>query len=220
MSKSCLITPDIIGAVKWAKTAPSSVIKPEKGGNGITTWKTQALKDLKSKLLRERGTFPEAARRGVQFEKQVYASAMSGAIPENASEHFRQVVEECIGGDIQAKAGKEYIVDGERCYLYGKFDIAFEKITKDIKTTADYSADKYIGSIQHTLYAFVREVYLFRYIVAEWDEYPKIKKVHTINLELDPVLCKQILTKAIQDTFDFLKQNRFWEIYRETYCLY
>ena len=44
--KSCLVTQSLIGAVDWYLTAPDTIIKPDKGGDGKQTWKEKAYNDL------------------------------------------------------------------------------------------------------------------------------------------------------------------------------
>lgn len=221
MAKKCLITTSLIGSIEWAQTAPGSIIKKEKGGDGIETWASRAVKDLKSTLSRESYEMNDAAQRGINFENKLYAVARTGVINKGGSYHFNTLVNEIIGGQYQRKCKMEYQVDDELCFLYGKIDVFFpSKRIIDIKTTQNYKREKYEESLQHTLYCFIEKIWLFDYFVAVWDKYPKIKTVHKIPLQIDPVFAEKIIQAKIRETFNFLKKHNLWELYRETFCLY
>jgi len=219
MSKKCLVTTSLIGSVEWAQTAPSSVIKPEKGGNGKETWASLAIKDLKATLSRDSFVMNEAAQRGITFENKVYSVARSSTVAGGSAE-FQDIVGRVIGGQFQRKKGMDYRAGGEDCYLYAKEDVYFPDKIIDIKTTAKYKADKYIGSIQHPIYCLVENVWRFDYLVAEWAEYPRIKKLHIIELNVDEIFARKIIDSRISQTFNFLKEHNLWEVYRDKYCLY
>ena len=66
MAKKCLITQDLIEKVEWCKNAPHSIIKEEKGGDGVMTW------DVKESQRREANTFKLSVsfcRRDIFFKK-------------------------------------------------------------------------------------------------------------------------------------------------------
>lgn len=220
MAKKCLVTTSLIGSVEWAKTAPTSIIKAEKGGDGIQTWAGKAVKDLRDTLARVPYEMNEAAQRGIAFEDNVYRAAKSGIIKETSSDFFKYVVGKVIGGEYQRKAKMDYLCEGEECFLYGKEDVYFPNEIIDLKTTQLYKKEKYVESFQHTLYCFIEKQWNFRYLVAEWDVYPKIKKIHEVPLIVDQTFAEKIVQSKIQQTFDFLKKNNLWELYRESYCLY
>ena len=221
MSKKCLITTSLIGSIDWAQMAPGSIIRKEKGGDGVETWASKAVKDLKATLGRESYEMNEAAQRGISFENKLYAVARTGTKVVDGSDHFKRLAEEIIGGQYQRKCKMEYKVDDELCFLYGKIDVFFPGVRIiDVKTTANYKPDKYSESFQHTLYCFIEKVWLFDYFVAVWGKYPKIEALHQIKLQVDPVFAEKIIQAKIRETFNFLKKHNLWEMYRETYCLY
>lgn len=219
--KSCLITTSIIGAMDWYLIAPDTIIKDEKGGDGKTTWKKKALQDLKDKLGRVKTPFPEAARRGVEFEKMVYKHA--GNNPHDGSDLFQKVCMEVKGMEFYQKGGMDIMVVNNKCYIYGKYDaISKDKtLVKDIKTTGNYKVGKYLNGIQHKLYCLMSGATHFEYIVAEWDEYPNLKAIHkeVYKVKDRGMLGNEVLHK-IEEFLDLLKDLNLWELYRETFCLY
>lgn len=218
--KKCLVTTSLIGAVDWAKNAPGSVIKEDKGGDGIQTWAGKAIRDLKETIGRTSKWEPNiAATRGINFENKVYHCAKTGDL-STGSDYFKKVVEEIIGGEFQRKGKQERTVDGEQCFLYGKEDCYFPNKIIDIKTTANFKVEKYTDSIQHIMYCIMEDVWKFVYIVAEWGTYPEIKKLHRVEINPQKELAYKILDAKIIETFDYLKKNNLWELYRNEYCLY
>jgi len=223
LEKKCLITTNLIGAIDWYKTAPNSIIKSERGGDGKTTWKDKAEKDLHNLLSRTPGDFPKEAQQGVKFEKQVYAMANNiENIPRDYSKHFVSICKEVSGFMFHQKGGKVLKVGEDICYIYGKYDaIKPNEIIKDIKTTKKYSINKYLNTVQHIFYCFISGIGKFEYIIAEWEEFPKIKNVYK---EVYEVLDQQELEKGVitivSEALQFLKDYNLWELYREKYCLY
>ena len=92
---------------------------------------------------------------------------------------------------------------------------------KDIKTTAEYKKGKYLKSFQHKLYCYVENIKDFEYIIAEWEEYPKIKEVHREFYHCNDIaqLEKDIIFE-IKEAFSIIKDLGLWEDYRNLYCLY
>lgn len=219
--KSCLVTQNLIEKVRWYVESPNSVIKTEKGGDGHTTWKERALQDLRSSLAREKTPFPEAAKRGVDFEKKLYKVVESGEVV--GSEHFQQMCRSLDGFKFGEKGGKTVELEGNTVYFYGKYDaISPDKvIVKDVKTTASYREGKYLKGIQHKLYCYISGAEFFEYIIAEWAEYPKIKKVHYEEFRVrDHKALEDDILYATRECFDTIKDLGLWETYRTKYCLY
>lgn len=219
--KSCLVTQALVGGVEWFLTAPSSIIKPDKGGDGVLTWKDKALQDLKNMLERIPGEFGEPAKRGILFEKKVYQYANEAVIPDKYSKEFKQVCNEVKGYQFFQKKGINVEIAGENCYLYAKFDAIKPPSIKDIKTTQSYSANKYLKGIQHEIYCYVLGAKDFEYIIAEWGEYPKIKAVYKERYVVEDInkLGVTIYNK-VSETFSIIKDLGLWESYRTKYCLY
>lgn len=219
--KKCLITQDLVSSVKWYLEAPNTVIKPEKGGDGEQTWREKAYLDLCGKLRREKRPFPEAARRGVEFEKTVYRCA--GKELQSGSEEFRQVCNLVSGFKFYQKGGIEVEIAENKCYLYAKYDAILEDKSYiiDIKTTQSYKEGKYLKGFQHKLYCVISGANLFNYTIVEWDEYPKIKAVHNEHFEVkDRELLKSEVYTEIEECLSVIKDLGLWEDYRNKYCLY
>jgi len=222
--KAHLVTQNLIGAVRWAIEAPHTVIKEDKGGDGKTTWSEKALQDLSDTLNRIPGDFPEAARRGVEFEKKVYAVANNDSI--GGSIHFQKVCSEVKGFSFGKKGGITKDIEGYKCYLYAKYDAVKEKdkeitFIKDIKTTGSYKKNKYVKGVQHKLYCYITKCKDFEYIIAEWDEYPKIKDIHIEKFRVNNFdLLELEINREIIECFEAIKEFGLWEAYREKYCLY
>lgn len=218
--KSCLITQNLIGAVDWFLQAPNSVIKPDKGGDGQKTWSQKAREDLVALVKREKTPFPEAAKKGVDFEKMVYKYANATEIPEKFSAEFKEICNAVRGFEFFKKGGKTLEIEGSKCYIYGKYDAIRLPEIIDIKTTASYSNGKYLKGIQHKLYCWITEADLFKYVIAEWAEYPVIKKVYTEVYVPDKSLLEDEIRSRISDTLSVIKDLELWDDYRSFYCLY
>ena len=221
--KSHLVTSSLINSVKWAIKAPSSIIKEEKGGDGKLTWREKALTDLSNTLNRVRTPFSPEAKYGVEFENKVYKVANNEEIP--GSDYFKKVCQEVKGFNFQRKQGIKVEIAGCNCYLYGKYDAVKDdtKYIKDIKTTGKYRFGKYLDTVQHKLYCYIAgEGYdVFDYIIAEWDEYPKIKAIHIERYRVnDREKLERELFLEVEDCFESIKDFGLWEAYREKYCLY
>lgn len=224
--KACLITTTIIGAMNWYLTAPDSIIKEEKGGDGKTTWKDKALEDLKKKLGREKTDFPEAARRGVEFEKMIYTNAnKEHPFGPFGSIYFQEVCKKVKGYQFYKKSGINIEIDGHPCYLFAKYD-SIDDINNpdsiiDIKTTQEYKKGKYLKGFQHLLYCYITGANKFMYLIAEWEEYPKIKDIHNEDFIVkDRESLEREVHKTISEFLSTLKDLGLWDLYKEKYCLY
>jgi len=223
--KSHLVTQDIVSAARWYLDSPMVVIKPEKGGDGKTTWKEKALIDLTNKLNRVKTPFPEAAKKGVDFENKVYEVAATEE--KVGSENFQKVCGEVRGYTFYSKGKKTIDIDGMECFLYTKYDaIRYpmdhrEPFIKDIKTTESYKRGKYLAGFQHKFYCYVSGIPNFSYVVVEWGEHPKIKNVHIESyICSDMAMLKIDVIHEIKECFSVLKDLGLWEAYRTKYCLY
>lgn len=219
--KSHLITQSLIESVKWYMTAPNSIIKPDRGGDGKQTWKEKAFEDLKATVTRAKTDFPEAARRGVAFEDAVYEAAESHN-ETKGSEKFREVVNMVKGYQFRKKGGVTEDIEGyKNCYLYIKTDAVTTGKIIDIKTTSNYSFGKYLKTIQGKLYCHVTKIPDFTYIIAEWAEYPNIKEIYMEKYFVEDFeLLKSEVHREIVECFETLKDLGLWEDYRDKYCLY
>lgn len=219
--KSCLVTQNLIEKTRWYVESPNTVIKTEKGGDGHTTWKERALQDLRMSLARESQPFPEAARRGVNFEKKLYGVVESGQVL--GSENFQVMCHALYGFKFGQKGGKNVEVDGNKVYFYGKYDAisADGRAIIDVKTTASYRDGKYLNGIQHKLYCYISGAEIFQYLIAEWGEYPTIKQIHREEYRVkDPKALEDDVLYATRECFDIIKDLGLWETYRTEYCLY
>jgi hypothetical protein len=229
--KSCLVTQALIGGVEWYLTAPTTVIKPERGGDGKLTWKEKAYNDLNNMLNRVKTPFPIEAKQGVDFEKKVYEHANSDKLV--GSENFQKILKEVKGFEFYQKGGINVKIGKHNCYLYGKYDAiktgTFNFTTKqksishiiDIKTTKNYTMGKYVKTFQHKLYCYITGCDLFEYVIAVWDTYPKIRVVHK---EVYTVKNRDLLIsevhKTIEECFEVIQDLDLWDTYKEKYCLY
>lgn len=220
--KKCLVTQNLIESVKWYMEAPTSIIKPERGGDGVRTWKSKALQDLKDMLGRVPGEFGPEAMNGVNFEKKVYEFCNKEDV--KGSDHFKEVCSKVRGMQFYRKGGKDVKVGEYDCYVYAKYDAIQVPRIKDIKTTAKYTKNKYLGSIQHKLYCYVADANEFEYVIVEWKKFPEIKAVHsewfTVPAESGTKYLEPEVHSAIIDCFDNLQNLDLWDLYRESYCLY
>lgn len=218
-TKSCLITQNLISAIDWYDTAPHSIVKPEHGGNGEMTWKDKAYNDLVMTVNRQYGDMSPAAQHGIDFEKEVYRSANKDA--QGGSPLFREVCNEVRGFQFFQKGGKYVDVNGHTCYVFAKYDAISLPIIKDIKTTQSYKANKYLGTFQHQIYCYVSGADRFEYIVAEWEEYPKIKAIHKeLYVVNDRSALEEEVHMKISETLIRLEDLDLWDAYREKFCLY
>lgn len=219
--KKCLVTQNLIEKTKWYIDAPNSVIKAERGGDGRTTWKERAMQDLQNTLNRVPSPFPEAAKRGVDFEKVVYHAVETGKVA--GSDHFQSICEKLKGFEFYKKGSKVFNMDGLQCFLYAKYDAitSDQKRIKDLKTTESYKVGKYLKGIQHKIYCHIADADEFTYVIAEWDKYPKIKAVHEeVYRVTDPTALENDIRFATRECFDVIKDLGLWEAYRTKYCLY
>jgi|WetSurMetagenome_2_1015567.scaffolds.fasta_scaffold161458_3 hypothetical protein len=115
----------------------------------------------------------DTLRLGRDFEDKVYQYA-SIEKEFKSSEHFRWFVDQCKGGIFQKKLRKIMNIDGEEYCLYGKSDVWFPDIIKDIKTTHAWKGEeRYLSSFQHKMYCYVDGIMRFSYLVAEFQDLPK-----------------------------------------------
>ena len=220
--KSCLVTTGLLDTVNWFSTAPDVVIKSDKGGDGKQTWKEKAKQDLIDMLSRTERPFPEAAKRGVEFEKMVYKHA-NDTDEEllKYSDKFRAVCGEVKGFQFYKKNGINVEVDGQKVYLYGKFDAINLPIIKDIKTTESYQYQKYLSGVQHLLYCIISRATEFHYVVCEWKAYPEIKNIYKESFFVkDFDALEKELFEKISQSFNIFKENDMWNLYRDSFCLY
>lgn len=220
--KSCLITTSLVGAVKWYLTAPGSVIKEEKGGDGLLTWKEKARFDLESTVCRVKTPFAKEASQGAEFEKTVYLNASKEK--PSGTEKFQRVCGLLKGYEFYQKGGMNLEIAGNQCYLYCRYDAikrSPEVSLKDLKTTASYAPGKYLNGFQHKMYCLVSGANEFDYVIVEWEEYPIIADVHIerYRVENRELLQNEVMTE-IEDCLNTLKDLKLWEPYREKFCLY
>ena len=195
---SRLITASIVGAIRWYNECP-------------TSWRDKAEKDLKDQLgrvWRERDSPAQAL--GHNFETKVYQYADKTL--DAGSDHFKWFVEQCRGGQFQRKASKYITLDGVEYCLYGKLDVWFPTIIKDIKTTSNYKGEAhYLESFQHPLYCYLENINDFAYIVAEFEDSsgkPKILAHHEIKYHVsDKALLEKYIFDKVRAAIAFLNQH-------------
>lgn len=232
--KQCLITASLISAIDWTLNAPHTVIKEEKGGDGKTTWAEKAYVDLCAQVAREQTEFSEAARKGVEFEKAIYESALQRSKDPlkfrglGGSRNAEIVAGAVEGYAFYQKAGKRVTIGGNECYLYAKYDAIFLPDIIDLKTTGKYTKNKYLKTFQHKLYCYISGAETFRYVIAEWAKDEKsvahndpIAKVHTEQyLVSDALWLASEVEDKVAEALKTLKDLGLWETYRTKFCLY
>jgi hypothetical protein len=207
MSK--LITASLIGAVDWAKTCPPS-------------WRAKAQEDLSNQVNRIWIEPPADSplRLGQDFERKVYEYAEKKLVVPAGSEHFQWMVKQCRGGIFQKVARKIIELDGEEYCLYGKIDVWFPDVLKDVKTTSNYKGvSHYTSSIQHVIYMYVERIPKFVYLVAEFEKGQKqIVDHHEIvigNVDIDGL--RLDIDNRIRETMEFIRQNGLMDAYMEKF---
>lgn len=225
MSKSRLITPSLLSAIAWCQTAPQSHIDKDPTK---PTWREQAYVDLDNLLNRVWDNSPKPyLDRGIKFENAVYKEAMNPT--GRGSDHFKWFVEECKGGQFQYKSKKYVTIDGHVYCIYGKLDVRFPHIIKDIKTTSKWKGDaNYLDTWQHRLYCFTEGIDAFRYNVAVFndpDEGPLSNEIvdhHAVDYVVEDraQLEESIITK-IKEVVQFLQLDEQWfTAYTTKFSLY
>jgi hypothetical protein len=216
--KKHLVTNDLISSVNWCLKAPPTFVDKQKG-EGIT-WREKAFLDLKEKLSRVYKDMPIAAQRGIDFENKVYECILKNDY-EKGTEQFKTVVRRVRNHKFDEKAKLTETISGLECFLYGKIDAYKFNDMIDIKTTQNFKEESYRNSFQHRIYCHCKQEKNFTYIVVEWLDYPHIKKVHNVGIEIpDLNLLKLELHAEIEKVFNTLKELDLWEVYRDKYCLY
>lgn len=138
--------------------------------------------------------------RGLEFEKSCY----SGIVPT-----ISNIIRD---GAYQVYAEKDYTVGGLNVRLLGVLDCLKSGVIYDIKRVNQYDLQKYFTSYQHHIYLeLVKEAEKFVYLVAAGmnDDYLDFyQEEYTQADKIDVV-------EAISLFFQFLRDNKLWDIYTE-----
>ena len=209
---SRLITTSLLGSIDWYNNCPES-------------WKERALKDLTNTLSRIYTKPNVKAKRGMDFEKLLYnVLEMDKEEKMISSDFFRTIARTCKGGIFQKKIKRFIEIDEEEYCLFGKVDVWFPNIIKDIKTTGNYKGrDSYLKGFQHKLYCYIEHISLFEYIIAIFkDDKISIDELRIIAYEVEnwDELEKEVINK-IKEVVTFLKEtHNFLDLYLEKFSLY
>ena len=207
---SRLITASIVGAMDWVNECPRS-------------WRERAINSVTLQLSRiYPEPRPEPMQKGINLENAVYAHVMQHSAA--GSEHFRWLVEQSKGGIFQKKVKRFIDIDGVEYCLYGKIDVWFPDIIKDIKSTSSYGGkQKYLKSFQHKLYCYIEHIPKFQYIIGEFAEGTSILTDHySVEYEVTDVeaLHEEVVNK-VKEFIAFLKKtNNLFELYTTTFSRY
>ena len=209
MSK--LITASLAGSIDWVRNCPPS-------------WKTKAYADLENQLARNYSAeTPLAMKRGLAFESAVYSRVYQNK-PQKGSEHFQWFIDECKGGQFQRKAKCFIEIDSVEYCLYGKLDVYFPNVIKDIKTTGNYKgAENYLNSFQHKLYCYLEQIPKFEYLVAQFiDDSNTIIAHHKIEYEVqDMQALKENVIAEVRSIIFFLNEHKnLMELYNTKFNLF
>jgi len=182
-------------------------------------------------LTRTKTPFPEAAKKGVDFENMVYdlLRAKKDLEKIGGSATFKKILRACEGGAFQSKVKFFLTIDGEEYCMYGKLDVDLVKdkdLIIDLKTTAKWnrwSEDKYLKSMQHHMYCFGKKCPNFEYHIAVWDgDSTKIAQYHVLSYEaMSWAEEEKYLIEKVRDVRDFLAtMPELDEAWRNTYSMY
>ncbi len=198
MSK--LITASLIGSVEWLQNCP-------------TSWKEKAYNDLFNTLSRiYPKEMPHYIQRGFDLENKVQQIVDTDQVDKiKSSEHFKALLDHCVGGVFQ-KVTKSFMhIDGEDYCLYGKIDVWFDECIKDIKNTQSYKESSYKKSAQHMIYCHNEKIRDFVYLVANFDDKDKevknkaIQSLHEVCIFIDDFdVLETDLRARIKKTLDFI----------------
>lgn len=207
-----LITASLIGSIEWYKNCPSS-------------WKAKAAKDLQNSLARiYTEPMSEAVKRGIAFEDDI----CKRAVFDTEAVHVPTVqtfVDECKGGEFQKKTKRFVFIDGFEYCLYGKIDVAFPDMLKDLKTTGKWKGEEsYLNTFQHKLYCYNEHISKFRYVVGVFDDKVSLvpDQVYTIDYEVEDwaKLEKEVYTTVI-NAVKFLSTSKTWlDLYTHKFSQY
>jgi hypothetical protein len=216
---SRLITPSLVGAVEWARKAPHTHIDKDPSK---LTWHQQAQVDLQKMLVRDySGPVGPALQRGIDFEDAVYREAQLRT--GRGSEKFQWFVQECLNGKFQFKSKRYIEVDGFEYCLYGKLDVRFDDIIKDIKGTGKWKGDaNYLDTFQHKQYCYTEHISKFRYLVAVFDDDNKtILETHSVDYVVDDwkALEQEVVTK-VKEVVAYIESHKLLEAYTTEFSLY
>lgn len=215
MRGDILVTASLLDSYSFAISAPPS-------------WKSRALAGFIQQIRREKGDYPSWVTAGIDFEDAVYkvcnrSKTFLKAMEVDSSKEFKKVVQACYGGEFQKKLSKRLTIDGNKCYFFGKLDVDFKEMTKDIKTCIKWSGkSKYLKKIQHKLYLWMNDKFKFEYVVVHWKDHEKepnvIRRVHTIEYT-NPghTILENDIVQLTRSMLQFIHEQGLWEDYYFTF---
>jgi len=207
-----LITPTLLNSLAWLEHCPSS-------------WREKAQTDLMNTLSRNYGPWeeaPEAVRKGVEFENEVYKWANKDRAGRG-SKKFNEVCDMVKGGNFQKKSKKFLTIDGVEYCIYSKLDVRLPNKIIDLKTTMNYRGqDKYLDTMQHKFYCYTEDCADFEYLVITWDIGYTIDRIIPILYHMDDILeVEQEIVDNVKHFVAFLERNsELEEAYENKFCLY
>lgn len=207
-----LITPTILNSLGWLE-------------NCWANTKAKAEEDFFNSLSRNYGPWedaPEAIRKGVDFENEVYKWADKDR-EGRGSKKFNEVCDMVKGGNYQKKSKKFLTIDGVEYCIYSKLDVKLPKKIIDLKTTMNYRGPKkYLDTMQHKFYCYTEDCDDFEYVVVTWDVGYTIDQIFVVPFHVeDMLLVEADIVEAVRHFVAFLKTKpRLEEAYEEKFCLY
>lgn len=181
------------------------------------SWKWYNLMESKEKqdflntLLKIRETDPDALarmQRGIDFENDVRkvcdglpVNNLVGKLPYVAA--VAEIADIVRGGLWQEKAMFDLRLHGMDFLVYGKIDVRKRDFLYDIKTTGNYEAGKYTGSVQHPTYMRGTDARKFAYLVFDGDAV--YREDYVMDADMDRAMLAEYshLVEAIMDDADF-----------------
>lgn len=205
--KQLLITTSLISKTEFYRSASGK-------------WKDKSEKELTDMLNRVYSKPGPEAQQGINFENALQREAQNPT--GKGSAHFQEMAEACKGGQWQVKTKKIITLSGQEYCLFGKIDVKKDGLLIDIKTTAYFKPEKYLSSTQHLLYCYNENISQFEYIVAEWKNYPEIKKVHRLPWKCPaPFPLESELLDRIEGALEIINSKEEWKrSYRDTFTRY
>lgn len=207
-----LITPTILNSLAWWQ-------------NCWANKKDEARHDFLNSLSRNYGPWeeaPEAIRKGVAFENEVYKWADRDR-QGKGSKKFNEVCEMVKGGNFQKKSKKFLTIDGVEYCIYSKLDVKLPNKIIDLKTTMNYRGPKkYLDTMQHKFYCYTEDCNDFEYVVVTWDIGYTIDQVFVVPYHVDDMKSVEAdIIEAVRNFIDIINAyDDLQEAYEEKFCLY
>lgn len=212
------LAPTLLDSFDWLTKCP-------------TSWRDRAYNDMKNTLGRVYGSTTPEMQAGIDFENLVYRLSASNDYANivanwKDSKHLLHCVQRVHDFIYQKTVFYNITVDGVAYFFKCKMDAWSPTEIIDIKTTSNFRGDsQYLTKWQHRLYPLASGVHKFTYLVAEWEDLARSKKIqdiHEVKYSIDTqeeikVVTEQV-TARIREFIDFINYDE--ELKRLYYTKY